>query len=502
MATWKPTDDDFLAAIIEQNPWHSLGKVPEELARPTHRPLADVLWQLLLRPQLRRHQVILGPRRVGKTTAMYQTVQMLLKNGVEPNRLWWLRLDHPLLMEISLGQLVKTVLKVTRSTPDNPVYLFLDEVTYSSKWDLWFKTMYDEQWPVRLVGTSSATAAMRERGAESGVGRWNELYLGPYLFTEYLDLREIELPQGRHGASLSESFAGYDNQPFREAAEAVESARRQFMITGGFPELALQASSGDEASDLFRSQQVLRSDAIEKAIYKDIPQAFQIQDPTKLERMLYTLAGQITGLLSPQTIGTDIALSDVSVDKYLKYFERAFLVFTLPNYSHQEETVQRRGRRIYFVDGAVRNAALLRGLGPLKSPEEFGLLTENLAAAHLHALSQLAGVRLYHWRHKQDEVDLVYDHPSDPLAFEITASHRHGTRGIAAFQSQFPRFKGRCYLVSPALSYKPPIDDSPGYLPLDAFLVAVGREAAKSLDLRLGIQRERDGTQLRLRFLD
>lgn len=38
--------------------------------------------------------------------------------------------------------------------------------------DLWFKTFYDERWPVRIAATSSATAALRDRRTESGVGRW------------------------------------------------------------------------------------------------------------------------------------------------------------------------------------------------------------------------------------------------------------------------------------------------------------------------------------------
>ena len=496
MATWQPKDSDYLAIIQEQNPWHTLDRVPEELARPNQRPLADVLWQLLLYPPLRRHQIILGPRRVGKTTVMYQTVQMLLNNGIRSDRLWWLRLDHPLLMEISLGVLVKLVMEAARATPSEPLILFLDEVTYAEKWDLWLKTIYDEQWPVRLVGTSSATAIIRDHGTESGVGRWNELFLGPYLFSEYLVLREMEIKKSDCAATLGETLPLFRNV----VSEQIEAARRSFMITGGFPELVLQKTSGDEASDLFRSQQVLRNDAIEKAIYKDIPQAFQVQDPTKLERLLYTLAGQITGVLSPSTIGTDVALSDVSVDKYLKYLERAFIVFTLPNYSKHEESVQRRGRRVYFVDGAVRNAALLRGLAPLKSPEEIGLLLENLVAAHLFSLSQLAGVRVYHWRQGTCEVDLVYDHPSDPLAFEITGSRRHKIVGMEEFQKRFPKFRGRCYVVSPAFSYRAPKETIPGQLSLDSLLIAIGKQAAKALDSRLGVHREGVGRQMKLKF--
>jgi predicted AAA+ superfamily ATPase len=495
---WQPTGSDYRAIIEDQNPWHSLGRVPDELAPPVARPVADIIWRLLMHPPLRRHQIILGPRRVGKTTVMYQTVSCLIREGIPPRKLWWLRLDHPLLLELALGDLVKTIIANTNATAENPVCLFLDELTYAAKWDLWLKTFYDERWPVRLVGTSSATAAIREYGMESGAGRWDEQFLTPYLFTEFLELSKRKYSRPECGDLLGATIKSCS----RISVSGVAEERRRFILTGGFPELLLRGQSqrtDDEASYIFRSQRVLRSDAIEKAIYKDIPQAFAIQDPVKLERLLYTLAGQIAGVMSPGTIGAGIGLSDATVEKYVKFLERAFIVFLLPNFAPSEESVQRRGKKLYFVDGAVRNAALLRGLGPLQSPAEMGLLVENMVASHLNALCQHLGVRLYHWRHKKSEVDLVFDHPDDPLAFEVTVSKSHKTEGLGAFQDEFKRFRGRCYLIGQFDAFQPPKGAHPGQIPLDQFLVVVGCQAQKALEKKLGVQRRKDG-QLRLMF--
>jgi len=57
----------------------------------------------------KRFQLLLGPRRVGKSTSLYQTVKNLLDAGVPAKRLWWLRLDHPLLMQVPLKTLVDFV---------------------------------------------------------------------------------------------------------------------------------------------------------------------------------------------------------------------------------------------------------------------------------------------------------------------------------------------------------------------------------------------------------
>lgn len=241
---------------------------------------------------------------------------------------------------------------------------------------------------------------------------------------------------------------------------------------------------------LLESQRILRSDAVERGVYKDIPQAYGIDNPMALERLLYILAGQVTGILSPESICAGLGnLSTPTFERYVSYLQQAFLVFTLSNYSGSEETKQRRGRKVYFVDGAVRNAALQRGLAPIRDPAETGLLLENMVAGHLHALAQQTQVRLYHWRHGKREVDLVYDHPEFPLAFEIAQSPRHTRLGLVEFEQTFPRFRGRCYLVTPGIPATLPENsaDGIGTLPLDALLIAISAQSRHELTQRLGV---------------
>ena len=486
--TWEPSQVDYQRVLTEQNPWKVTGEAPASWAPPVERPLTALLTRRLQTAELRRFQLVLGPRRVGKTTCLYQTVRQLLGGGVAPRRIWWLRLDHPLLMQVDLGLLLGVV-RDGVDDPNEPAFVFLDELTYARDWDLWLKTFHDERWPLCIAGSSSATAALRERRLESGVGRWEEQYLAPYLLGEFLDLvkHETSIPvEETLSATVAAALkAGWD-------PAGIEPLRRRLLLTGGFPELLVAAGADtgddDDVSMLLRSQQTLRNDAVERAIYKDIPQAFGVDSPMMLERLLYTLAGQVTGLLSPQRLCRELdGLSQPTFDRYLSYLERAFLVFTLPNYSGREGAVQRRGRRLYFVDGAVRNAALQRGVGPLTNAEEMGLLYENLVAGHLHALARQTQVRLYHWREGNHEVDLVYDHPEQPVAFEIASSVRHRVTGLQRFMERFPRFEGRCYLVSPEPIGIRPEDAANriGLLPLDLLLLAASRQAEAALGQRL-----------------
>ena len=485
---WRPQPEDLQRVFDEQNPWQRTGQVPAILARPVERPLAKLLWRRLRDDTPHRFQLVLGPRRVGKTTVLYQTVRHLIEADVAPSRIWWLRLDHPLLLQENLGDLVRAVLGAANATPAQPVFLMLDELVYTDRWDLWLKTFYDDHWPVRIAATSSATAALRERRLESGVGRWSEQHLTPYLFSEYLALvgqdRAVDV-----GATLSDSVTRLRRG--QRAESELAALRRSFMLVGGFPELLTAGRDRpdeDESSRLLESQQVLRNDAVERAVYKDIPQSFGVDNPMMLERLLYVLAARTTGVLSPSNICSELSLSQPTFDRYLSFLERAFLVFTLPNYSGRQTNVQKRGRKLYFVDGAIRNAALQRGLAPLDNPTELGALLENLVAATLRSLALHAGVRLHHWRDGRHEVDLIFDHPDQPLAFEIGSSPDHPRAAIREFMERHPRFSGRSYVVAPqaAVAHPASTGSGVGTLPLDLFLEVVGAQAELELARSLG----------------
>lgn len=492
MATWQPSVEDISRVFNEQNPWHGGIGVPDVLAPPTERPLAQHLWRHVMTDEPRRFHLVLGPRRVGKTTAMYQTARHLLNQGVSPVRLWWLRLDHPILLNVPLDLLVRIIIDQSKATVGREVVLLLDELVYAKDWQLWLKTFYDDRWPVRIVGTSSATAALRNERLESGVGRWSEHYMLPYSFVEYLDLvggdpaSTVEVKE-----TLEATLRGMQTVPDIDQ-QLLDERRRRFLLVGGFPELLNSSESASSTSadqnQLLRSQMVLRSDAVERAIYKDIPQSFGIDNPMLLERLLYTLAGQVTGILSVSSLCRELdGISQPTFDRYIRLLEQAYIVFRLTNYSGNESTIQKRGRKLYFFDGAVRNAALQRGIAPLSSPLEMGMLQENMVAAAVNALGIQTNVRVHYWRDGNKEVDLVYDHPTNPLAFELTASTKHQMAGLEAFQKTHPRFAKRCYLVAPGLPLTHPEQSKRGVgqIPLDRFLIAVGRQAGAALSKQI-----------------
>ena len=496
--------DEIDRVIAEQTPWMRTGEVSAALAKPRERPLATELWRRLIpsadRP--RRFRLILGPRRVGKTTVMYQTVRhLLVDGGLPPERLVWARLDHPRLMPLSLDDLVRRRVELAGATTAKPVFLFLDELTYAEQWDAWLKTLYDDGWPVQILGTSSSVAALRHGRTESGVGRWTETYLPPLSFGEYLDVAGIETPEVPVEGDLRTSVERWIDGDGPKVAEdralgdRLAAHRRRYLLVGGFPELLTAGGrreaglfgepggGGDEHAELLESQRTLRSDAIERAIYKDIPQVFNITEPMKLERLLYSAAGQMAGLFSAESLAKEGGLSGPTVERHVAYLTQSYMIFLLTTWAGSEAKVQRRGRKLYFADGAVRNAALQRGLTPLDDPAEMGLLLENAVAAHLHALAQNEGSRLHHWRKHRREVDFVYAHPDRPIAFEVTAAEAHSLDSVRYLQQGDRKLADASYLVAPGLRPARPAasHDGVGRLPLDWLLLLASRQAAAAI---------------------
>jgi len=233
------------------------------------------------------------------------------------------------------------------------------------------------------------------------------------------------------------------------------------------------------ANSIFqRTQQMLRSDAIEKAIYKDLPQSYRIENPINLEKLLYVLADQMTGLLSRKGISEDISQMSVStLDRYLSYLIQTYLVFTISNYSSIERNTQRRQKKVYFVDSAIRNVALFRDMEKMfKDSSELGKLQENLVARHLYHLGQQLNIRLYYWKREKYEVDFIYDDPVQPLAFEIGTSKNHSFSGLKNFLKNNSKFRKGTYYVAPNLQFLSVEESSSGIgeLPLDLLLLAIG----------------------------
>lgn len=518
------TDESFRYALSGLNTWHETGEIGRDRVPPVERRPAQLLWRRLLGEGLRRYQIIQGPRRVGKSTILRQTVRRLLASGIAPRRIWWLQMDVPDIKRHNLRVVMEHVIAASGATPGQPAYVMVDEIARAEQWASWLKTFYDDSWPVEILATASSIERLREARMDSGIGRWDEQLLLPCSFAEFIEL--CPLPSQSTPAAdtstterLSETLAAL--RPAAYASRELDEARNILMLIGGWPDLLLQAraeldtppsesatdthapASGLDSQanqlrrdDVFadnvrRAQDRLLSDVVDRVIFRDIQESVDVDNPARLRDLLHVLADQVTGIMSPEKISRSLGVSQPTIRRYSELLANSYLTFALPNYSENEQAVQRRGRKMYFWDSAVRNAVLARGTTPLTRAEEYGQLLENLAASTLRSLGETTSTRVCYWRRGPHEVDLVYHDRNDPVAFEIASSARHSRAGLQALLESHREFAGRCHLVAPDAELIPPdhTTDGIGSIPFNAFLIGVGAQTQLAAENHMGLPR-------------
>lgn len=425
---------------------------------PQHqRAVVAAVVEALLEPRDRRHTVLIGLRRIGKTVAMQQCVAALLDRGIAAERLLWLRLDHPQLAGFELGAVAELVRNLG-ATAAEPAYLFLDEVTAGKHWDRWLKALYDDGVPVRIVATSSATSMLRTVRQESGAGRWRELVMSPWLVHELAALTGTRLPVIR--GDLHTTLCALPEAFQNSALGAFANQASRF---GGFPEWWPEVSDVERFDrHVFRAQERLRSDIVQNAIYRDLALAVGVERPDKLEQLVQVLAAQVTQIASPQSLAQTIGTTQPTVDRYLSHLEAIHLVFRLYNYAPTEEAVQRRGRKAFLADNALCNAVL--GRVPWAIGDDVaGHLRENQVAVHLQAYANSRQTRLYYWRDgKKREVDFVIAEPAAPVAVEVASGPGHRRDGLRALAALRPEFAGRQWISWPDAPLTLPATDADG----------------------------------------
>ena len=99
---------DIFKAIEEYNPWWQKGgKVDDFFSKKPKRLYFDALVKQL-DEEPRRSIVLMGPRRVGKTFLIYQTINYLIKKKkANPQNILFIDIQNPVFFDIRLQKLLE-----------------------------------------------------------------------------------------------------------------------------------------------------------------------------------------------------------------------------------------------------------------------------------------------------------------------------------------------------------------------------------------------------------
>lgn len=269
-------------------------------------------------------EFITGLRRIGKTTIMKQIISYLINiKNINPKNICYMSLDSYYFVNHTIFDLVKKFQELSKLKIDEPIYLFLDEITFKKDFLLQLKNLYDFG-NIKIFASSSSSSLLRDKNAFL-TGRNRLIEIEPLDFKEFLNFENIEF-------SLRE-------------LPLMTSYFEKYMKIGGIPEYVLTKDPAYVTN--------MVNDIIDKDIiaYHNIKRNFEIKELFKL------LCERVGKPITYNKLAKITSLSKDTVKEYIHYFEDVFLFSLVEKKGKLNERILGE-KKLYIADVGIRNVTV------------------------------------------------------------------------------------------------------------------------------------------------
>jgi predicted AAA+ superfamily ATPase len=309
-------------------------------------------------------QVLLGPRQVGKTTA----VKEVLGNG------FYETADYPVPLNFSHIQLWWEKAKGSKDK-----LLAIDEVQKIPGWSEIIKKLWDGDPSLKVILTGSSSLLVEKGLKETLAGRY-------------------EIIRAEHW--------NYD-----EARDVFSQTVKSFVEFGCYP------GSMRFLHELTRWGEYVRDSIIEPVLGRDLLQLHPVDNPALLRQVFGVAASLPAQIVSLQKIQGQLQTkgSLPTISSYLKLLADAYLVTGVEKYYASDFRARQSSPKLFVHDNALIRS-LRRPIGQALSPVEWGHYFENAVGARFIE----SGWETYYWSERDKEVDLVVIGPKgEKWALEV-----------------------------------------------------------------------------------
>jgi predicted AAA+ superfamily ATPase len=277
----------------------------------------------------------------------------------------------------------------------------------------------EDRRPGRFLLTGSANLLLLPTVAESLAGRMEMVPLQPLTESE---------KQGTPGRFLEKLIGGELKVKVGGAGPVKGPSLEQRLLAGGYPEPAFRPPQ--------RARQWHRQ-YLKAIIERDLKDVARVREADGVARLLAILGLQTGSLLNLTALGQPLGLDRHTVELYLSYLERLFLVRRLQPWHQNEARRLIKAPKVLVVDSGL--AATLAGLREgdwLGRREAMGHLLESFVVQQLVAQASWTDPDLGFWHYRDKdgvEVDLVITQGRRVWGVEIKASATigpHDTKGL------------------------------------------------------------------------
>lgn len=394
--------------LIEWNPWWETKKVPEELkAKP--RPKYE---QLVTSIEIKEITIITGVRRSGKSTLMYQMIDSLLNEGIEPAQILFVNLEDKKLVKDSLQDIYSSYRQ--NINLDKKAYVFLDEIHKKDGWEAWIRKKYDLKTKDKFVISGSCSYLLKREYSTLLTGRNVTFEVMPLSFEEFLLFNTITIDKSNLKKGLL----------LEKTKLQILKSLDEYLLLGGFPEVVLKQKN-------FKMK--LLEQYFDDILYKDIIDRYNLNSQKTKDLALYLITN-FTSFISLRNLRNSLKISYDTIKDYISYYTEAFLFFTVDHFSYSFKEQKTLASKIYCIDNGLRNSV------SFKFSKDEGKLAENCVFIHLKRQNKYA----YYWK-SQNEVDFVVKNADNSLeAINVSYTDEINEReikGLLEFKKEFKKTK-------------------------------------------------------------
>lgn len=273
-------------------------------------------------------KVITGMRRSGKSTLLLLFKEYLINNGIKENNIILINFESVKFKEIQNYEDLYDYVKLQISKLKGKVYILLDEVQLIEKWEKAINSfMVDFNSDLYITGSNAYLLSSELSTLLSG--RYVEIKMMPLSFKEYLDFNQ------NNNITTDEHFINYTKY-------------------GGLP--IISELKKDEATI-----NTYLKDIYNTVIMKDVIERNDIKDIALLHNVMAFVAQNTGNIISPNKISNYLKdggqlTSHNTVDNYLLYLEKAYIISKVPRYDIKGKLLLKTLAKYYIIDTGVRNA--------------------------------------------------------------------------------------------------------------------------------------------------
>ena len=450
------TDEDILRVLYAHNPWWVKKPIPKSKLKDfKRRDYYKIAQQIDTEPIL----ALIGARRVGKTTLLYQVIEELLKKTT-PENILFVELDDPYL-HISLENLDRifsvystSIIKKEFDTSEEKIYIILDEIQSLKNWQNALKRWFDLGYNIKFIVTGSSSTGILEGSSESLVGRVKHQIVLPMKFLEYVRFKEqnelgeiVDSVNQEIRSSLKQSMAEQDVKSFYDELTSsrtllipyetkIKTLVQEYLIKGGYPENV-------SIDDLIQCADNLKQ-YLQLTLYKDIMRISEVRDPKALESLFIIIAKESSSVFNRTNVARTLSVNrSTTLNQYMNLLKTAYLISEAQYYSKGATKSARKETKAYVNDIGIRNvSSAVFDSQILTNSTEVGKIVETVAADHTKRLKfnlEGMGADIFYW-HDTHEVDLVIELSQIPLPIEV--KYRENVtptdlKGLKKFKEKF-----------------------------------------------------------------